>query len=182
MRRLVACAVLLALAAAAPGDARKRAPRKPRHPAKHRVHAPPTPRIKPGTVDPLIGGQAPFFQSAPVLQESAAPETVPSATAGGVSAPLPRTLGVAAKEFRFTLTRTTVGAGAVTIQFGNAGEDGHDLHVDALDGAPVVAWGELPAESAPVTKIVTLTAGTYRLYCSLPGHTAAGMDTRLNVA
>ena len=173
MRRAVACAVLLALVAAAPGDARRK--RTAHRPAKHRVHAPPTPRIKAGAAVPL---------SLPATTPLSLPADAPAADPAPAApvAALPRTLGVSASEFALALTRTVVGAGAVTIQLRNAGEDGHDLHVTALDGTPVAAWDELAAEAPAVTKVVTLAPGTYRLYCSLPGHAALGMDTRLNVS
>ena len=174
MRRAVACAVLLALVAAAPGAAKKRKP-SPHRPAKHHVHAPPTPRIRAGAAAPL---EVLPVDTLSQPSGDAAADPAPSTPA----VPLPHTLGVAASEFHFALTRTTVGAGAVTIQLRNSGEDGHDLHVAALDGTPIAAWDELPAEAPAVTKTVTLAPGSYRLYCSLPGHAELGMDTRLNVA
>lgn len=159
-----------------------RHPPKKRAPARHkRRPAPPTPRIRPTAAEPLPAPSPPAQADATVPGGPAADPAAPAAPSAP-AAPLPRTLGVSAKEFRLTLTRTLVGAGDVTIELRNAGEDGHDLRIDTLDGAPIAAWDELPAEAPAVARTVTLAAGTYRLYCSLPGHAAAGMDTRLTVS
>jgi plastocyanin len=175
MRAALALAALVAVAAAPAAGAKRHHHAKP-HAARR--HAPPTPRIRAGiaapltiapATDPVTGPDAPTAPPITVV-------TTPIATV------LPHAVGVSAKEFSLSLTRTLVGAGSVTIELRNTGEDGHDLHVDALDGTPVAAWDELPAEAGAVSKVVTLAAGTYRLYCSLPGHAASGMDTRLNVA
>ena len=52
-------------------------------------------------------------------------------------------------------------------------------HLEPLGGALVDAWDELAPLSAPVIKDLLLTPGVYRVYCSLPGHAVAGMDTRI---
>ena len=100
-------------------------------------------------------------------------------------APLPRTLSVAAKEFALTPSRTRVGAGSVTVEFRNAGEDPHDLRLDGAAGLLVALWDELlPGDlGRPTTdtRTVTLLPGTYRFVCTLPGHEAAGMATQIDV-
>jgi uncharacterized cupredoxin-like copper-binding protein len=87
---------------------------------------------------------------------------------------------VEATEFRFTLSRTTVKAGPAIIQLAIRGEDPHDLrlvpngraHTGAVPETPPGAVGEWRGK---------LTRGRWTLYCSLPGHKAAGMRTTLTV-
>jgi hypothetical protein len=74
----------------------------------------------------------------------------------------------------------------VTVELRNVGEDPHDLEIDTLSGVQVALWDDLlPGDlGRPTTdvKTVALAPGTYRFYCTLPGHAAAGMDTQLTVA
>jgi plastocyanin len=90
-------------------------------------------------------------------------------------------LGVREHEYRIGLSRLSVAAGRVIVELDNEGQDGHDLRV-ALVGSeqPALSFGELRA-GARATKTVTLRPGTYRLWCSLPGHEAAGMRAVLRV-
>jgi hypothetical protein len=95
---------------------------------------------------------------------------------------LPRFVSVSAREWSLTLSRPLVGAGSVTVELRNVGEDPHNLVVSPDDGshAPLAEW----AETAPgdyLRKAVTLPAGRYLLFCSLEGHEAAGMSARLRV-
>jgi plastocyanin len=74
----------------------------------------------------------------------------------------------------------------VIVEFANEGEDPHNLQL-----APVTGPGETTGAAPDVfptlpsgklgTQTLTLTAGTWRLWCSLPGHEAAGMHTTLTV-
>jgi uncharacterized cupredoxin-like copper-binding protein len=84
-------------------------------------------------------------------------------------------------EYRIGLSRLSVAAGTVIVELDNEGQDGHDLRV-ARVGAnqPVLSFAELRSGTR-ATKTVTLRRGTYRLWCSLPGHEAAGMRAVLRV-
>lgn len=159
--------------------ARKRALAKRRREAEAKKQAAPA---APVAVAPAVEDPAPAESpSAP------APDTPPAETPAP-SAPAPvlaHSVGITARDtprFFLQLSRTTVAAGTVTVQVANGGEDGHDVRIESLAGTLLEAWDELPSGAAPVTKDVVLAAGTYRVYCSLPGHAAAGMDTRLTVA
>ena len=72
------------------------------------------------------------------------------------------------------------------VEFANRGEDPHDLQLAPVTGAgettgaardafPTLSSGKLG------TQTLTLTPGTWRLWCSLPGHDAAGMHATLTV-
>ncbi len=91
------------------------------------------------------------------------------------------TVQVRESEFKIVPAPATVAAaGKVTFVVENAGKIQHDL---ALQGAGVSASTKTPlispGKSAKLT--VTLAAGTYTLYCTVPGHRAAGMVATLVV-
>ena len=103
------------------------------------------------------------------------------ALAAPASAAAPARLLVGAKEFRFTLSRTTIKAGPAIIQLQNFGEDDHNLNLRRIGGtrtyriktvSPGADVGELDAK---------LAAGKYRLWCSIADHAARGMRTTLIV-
>jgi hypothetical protein len=95
------------------------------------------------------------------------------------SRPAPAALGVREHEYRIGMSRLSVAAGRVIVELDNEGQDGHDLRVAPMGSqTPVLSFDELRS-GARATKTVTLRRGTYRLWCSLPGHEAAGMHAVL---
>jgi uncharacterized cupredoxin-like copper-binding protein len=82
------------------------------------------------------------------------------------------TVGVTGKEFKFTLTASTVKHGKVTFRFTNKGKLQHDFKI-AGKKTPLVS----PGKSAALT--VTLKPGKYTYICTVPGHAAAGMKGTL---
>ena len=79
------------------------------------------------------------------------------------------------------LSRQTLAAGPAIVQLQNFGEDAHNLRVERVDGSgapldvPLAEAGERQSASG------TLAAGTYKVYCALPGHDAIGMHATLDV-
>lgn len=100
--------------------------------------------------------------------------------------PAPDAVSVHAHEYRLTLSRPAVRGGRVIVEFANEGEDPHNLELAPVTGAgqatgaPQGAFATLPS-SKLATQTLTLTPGTWRLWCSLPGHDAAGMHATLTV-
>jgi hypothetical protein len=94
---------------------------------------------------------------------------------------LPRFVSVAAREFPLTLSRPLVGAGAVTVELRNSGEDPHNLVVSP-EGThtPLASFSEI-GPGTYERRSVTLAAGRYQLWCSLELHEGLGMSTTLNV-
>jgi hypothetical protein len=94
-----------------------------------------------------------------------------------------RTVAVGADEaeYRIRLTRSAVGAGPVVLEVRNVGQDPHDLVLRRADGAvaPIAFPPRRPGSRQ--SRTVTLTAGTWTLYCSLPGHEQLGMKATLAV-
>lgn len=83
--------------------------------------------------------------------------------------------------FRFVLSRTSVPAGKVIIEFVNHGQDEHNLH--AVESAAGTQAGSLPntLPGAHPELTVELRPGSYTLFCSLPEHEAKGMKATLVV-
>jgi uncharacterized cupredoxin-like copper-binding protein len=98
----------------------------------------------------------------------------------GAPAAAGQTVAVSETEFKITAPAQKVPPGKVTFDVKNAGKIGHDLVVSGsgVTGAAKTALLN-PGQSAKLT--VTLAAGSYTLYCSVPGHRAAGMSAKLSV-
>jgi uncharacterized cupredoxin-like copper-binding protein len=66
---------------------------------------------------------------------------------------------------------------AVDLTLENQGVVEHDIVVEDLDDRELV----YAAAGETVTESVTVPAGTYTFYCSIPGHRDAGMEGTLTV-
>jgi uncharacterized cupredoxin-like copper-binding protein len=102
----------------------------------------------------------------------------PTTTTTAKPAPKPQTVAVTETEFKIALPTTQLKAGKVTFDVKNAGQIEHDLVVTGngtTKGTPLIPGGQSK------TLEVTLTAGQYKLFCSVPGHEAAGMLARITV-
>jgi uncharacterized cupredoxin-like copper-binding protein len=93
-----------------------------------------------------------------------------------------RYLQVVARDsgtWRLEKSRGTLLSGLVEVEFNNRfAEDPHDLRI--ARGGTTYAFDELDKGEA-ATEHFTLTAGTWRLWCGLPGHADLGMDTDVTV-
>ena len=101
---------------------------------------------------------------------------------GGSSSP-PASSGkkidVTLKDFSITLAGgSTVQPGTYTFVVTNQGPSSHNLTVNG----PGVSDQATPTFGQGTKNLtVTLKSGTYDLFCSVPGHKALGMDTKLTV-
>jgi plastocyanin len=168
-----------------------RCPRTRRH--KHRKPVKPTgthrnaagvPGVTGGTATPGPAGELPGAPAAiPVPGESSSPGG--GATPESPAEPPPPThVQVTAQDtegFRFVLSRTTVPAGKVIIEFVNHGQDEHNLHT--LEPGEGSEGGSLPntAPGGHPQLSLEMRPGSYTLFCSLPGHEAKGMKATLVV-
>ena len=112
-------------------------------------------------------GPAPTPQPTPTPTPTPEPGTLPSRT------------GVDLTEWRVTPSYRELRAGEVEFNASNLGEDDHDFSVRDADGDQLGTVALAPGASASVR--LTLAAGVYRLYCSLPDHEAAGMRANVTV-
>jgi plastocyanin len=92
----------------------------------------------------------------------------------------PARLQVSAHEFRYTLSRTQIRAGHVIVQLVNYGEDDHNLRLRRRGVKYVHRIGRTAPDEMSELR-TRLHAGTFKLWCSLPGHAAAGMKATLRV-
>ena len=93
-----------------------------------------------------------------------------------VSGPSAARLELSATEMRYTPSRIAVDAGAVPVVLHNNGLVLHDLRVE---GKLTLLVEAAPGRTSTATW--RLEKGRYRIYCSLPGHRAAGMEGILEV-
>ena len=97
----------------------------------------------------------------------------PAPTSPGAAA----TVKVSETEFKIALGSTSLKAGKVTFDVKNDGKIPHDLAIKGMSEKTKL----IPAGGS-ATLTVTLKAGTYELYCSVPGHEAAGMKLSITVS
>jgi len=133
---------------------------------------------------PVTGTRAapPALAATPAPSPTDPPPPPPPLPAGSGRSVQARTDDRTLSELRLVLSRTTVLAGAVKVEFNNAfAQDPHDLLLERADGSgPSYAFDELgPGEIA--TRSVALDAGTWRLRCTIPTHAERGMTATLGV-
>jgi plastocyanin len=117
----------------------------------------------------------------------AAPAETPtksSSTTSSTPAPAPagQTLSLAANpegELKYNTTSLTAKAGKVSIDFTNMSSLGHNVTVESSSGAQVGATPTFQGGSKTLS--LNLKPGTYKFFCSVPGHRMAGMEGTLTV-
>ena len=100
----------------------------------------------------------------------------PGAAASGPA----KTVAVSESEFKIALPAASEPAGKVAFVVHNVGKIPHDF---AIQGGHVTGPTKTaliqPGGSATLT--VSLASGSYTVYCTVPGHRAAGMVAKLTV-
>lgn len=117
---------------------------------------------------------------------SPAPGPAPTATPTPTATPAPTTVpgnnphsvAVRSTEFRFSLSQPAVDPGQTKISFDNSRAE--DPHALAYRGPSTAEFDRVdPGAVVPYT--VTLTSGSYTLFCPLPEHEGLGMKATLTV-
>jgi plastocyanin len=129
----------------------------------------------------LAGGTAPT--STPVNSGGTTAGQDESTTLTEPGAGAPARVQVTAQDtgaFSFVLSRPTVPAGKVIVEFVNRGQDEHNLNADSsTEGSAGTIPNTAPGSHPTMTLI--LHPGSYTLFCSLPGHETRGMKATLVV-
>jgi uncharacterized cupredoxin-like copper-binding protein len=107
---------------------------------------------------------------------STAAQTTTAATTTTAPKPAAQTVQASETEFKITLSSTTFKAGTITFDIKNDGKIAHDL---AVKGTSFKTSEIAPGGTAQLK--ADLKAGTYEVYCTLPGHEAAGMKINITV-
>jgi plastocyanin len=108
--------------------------------------------------------------------------TSSSAAASSSTAPAGALSIEANREGQLSFNKTTLSAkaGKVTIAFTNMSPLAHNLTVEATGGKILGATPTFQGATKSLT--LTLKAGTYKFFCSVPGHRQAGMEGTLTVS
>jgi uncharacterized cupredoxin-like copper-binding protein len=82
-------------------------------------------------------------------------------------------------QLEYNTKSLTAKAGKVSVDFTNSSSLPHDVTIESSSGQKVGATPTFSGGSKTLT--VDLKAGTYKFYCSVPGHRQAGMEGTLTV-
>jgi plastocyanin len=113
---------------------------------------------------------------------AATPVTTSSTSTTSAPAAAAETIAVAANpegQFKYMPSTLSAKAGKVTIAFTNRAPLEHNLTVASASGAVAAATPTFQGAVQNVT--ASLTPGTYKFYCTVPGHRQAGMEGTLVV-
>ena len=116
-------------------------------------------------------------QTTTTAQQTTTAKTTTQPTTTTTAKPAATKVPVSEVEFKITLASTNFKAGEITFEAKNDGKIPHDL---AIKGTSDKTRLIPPGGSAELK--VTLKAGKYELYCTVPGHEAAGMRLNITVA
>jgi plastocyanin len=82
-------------------------------------------------------------------------------------------------QLKYNTTSLEAKAGKVSIDFTNASPVGHNVTIESSGGKEEGATETFQGGSKTLT--LNLKPGTYKFYCSVPGHRMAGMEGTLTV-
>jgi plastocyanin len=82
-------------------------------------------------------------------------------------------------QLKYNTTSLTAKAGQVSIDFTNMSPVGHNVTIESSSGATVGATPTFQGGSKSLS--LNLKPGTYKFFCSVPGHRQAGMEGTLTV-
>lgn len=119
--------------------------------------------------------------AAPAPTSSAPTSSTPAPTSAGTGSGQ-TSLSLAADpegQLKFDSSSLSAKAGKVSIAFANMSPVGHNVTVASASGAVVGATPTFQGSSKTLS--LNLKPGTYKFYCSVPGHRAAGMEGTLTV-
>jgi uncharacterized cupredoxin-like copper-binding protein len=110
-------------------------------------------------------------------EQTTTAQTSTQATTTAPAKPAATKVPVSETEFKITLASTDLKAGEITFEAKNDGKIPHDLAIKGTSDKT-----ELISPGGTAELKVTLKAGKYELYCTEPGHEAAGMKLNITVS
>jgi plastocyanin len=119
--------------------------------------------------------------STPATTPTTSSSTTASTPAAAAEAPSNK-LSLAANpegQLKYDKTSLTATAGKVSIDFTNMSPLGHNMTIESSAGKIVGATPTFQGGSKTLS--LSLQAGTYKFFCSVPGHRMAGMEGTLTV-
>ncbi|MEA2156259.1 MAG: hypothetical protein QOE11_2399 [Solirubrobacteraceae bacterium] len=154
-----------------------------RHPAAVRKNSPAymPPKLVSGKLAFDVASYVASVASRPGKDAGKLLTAVPAAGAGKPVAASAGKLALPADpngQLAYITKKATAPAGKLQIDSKNAASIPHDI---ALEGNGVNEQGKVVQGGATSTISVTLKAGTYTFYCSVPGHRQGGMEGTLTV-
>jgi uncharacterized cupredoxin-like copper-binding protein len=131
----------------------------------------------------LVGGCG-SSKSTSSSASTAAPETTTPATTPSTAAPSggASALSISADpqgELKYSTTSLSAKSGSVAIAFKNDAPLSHNLTVESPSGSTEGATPTFQGGSKVLT--LNLKPGTYKFFCTVPGHRQAGMEGTLVV-
>jgi plastocyanin len=127
------------------------------------------------------GGSTSSSSSAPAAPATN-PTTSSSSSSTGAGAAKGAALSLEANpegELKYNTSSLTAKAGAVSIDFTNTSSLPHNVTIESSSGTTVGATPTFQGGSKKLS--VNLKPGTYKFFCSVPGHRQAGMEGTLTV-
>ena len=114
---------------------------------------------------------------APAQSPTPAPEIAPGEVEEKIVFEIEEII-VKGSEFAFSPSTITVTVGEqVTINFQNEGSAIHNLVIEGLG----VSSRTIGGDNSDIVEFIAPASGTYTVFCSVPGHRAAGMIGSLKV-
>jgi uncharacterized cupredoxin-like copper-binding protein len=110
-------------------------------------------------------------------QTTSTAQTTTQATTTAPAKPAATKVPVSESEFKITLASTNLKAGDIIFRAKNDGKIPHDLAIKGMNAKTKLIQ---PGGTADLK--VALKPGTYELYCTVPGHEAAGMKVNITVS
>jgi plastocyanin len=133
-------------------------------------------------------GSSSSSSSSTAASTSTPAETTPTTSSASTPAPAPSTSGGSSSvkleanpegQLEYTTKSLSAKAGAVSVDFTNSSSLPHNVTIESSSGANVGATPTFAGGSKSLS--VNLKPGTYKFFCSVPGHRQAGMEGTLTV-
>lgn len=100
---------------------------------------------------------------------------------GGQPAQPAGSIKVTMTEFKFDPSSLSAKSGKVTFFLVNTGNTAHDMVITDASGKQVAKSDQVSPGDSSVFAVDSLAAGTYSVFCDLPGHKESGMTATLQV-